>query len=175
MSTSNKKPDDVIRAEKALKLRDFETAEKLARKLVLESPLSRDYRMLLGMVYLRTNRQVDALAAFSSIVEINPKDVRALEGMAIAYLRQGKALDALSALEHAIDYDSTDAELLYNLGNVHNALGNLRAAEMSFAKAVEIDPTHVMAYNNLGTTYLNMNDPAKSVQVFCPFQPWPGL
>ena len=170
MTTAKKSADSLARAQNALRLRDFETAERYARKRLLEEPTSKDARMVLGTVYLRTNRPSDALAAFSSAVEADPSDVRALEGMAVAYLRLNKPLDALSALERAIDLSPNDAELLFNLGNAHKALGNLRAAEMSFAKAIELDNSHVIAHNNLGNVYLAMGDNAKAVQVF-----WRGL
>jgi len=152
MSEDKKISDLIVRSENAMRLRDFESAERYARKLLIAEPTSQAARMILGTVYLRTNKATDALAAFSSIVETDAKNVRALEGMAIVYLKLGRPMDALSALEHAIDYKPTDAELLYNLGNTHKALGNLRAAEMSYAKAVEIDPSHVIAYKGFPST-----------------------
>ncbi|PKL08358.1 MAG: hypothetical protein CVV51_09435, partial [Spirochaetae bacterium HGW-Spirochaetae-7] len=170
MTTAKKVSDSLLRAQNALRLRDFETAERYSRKSLLEEPTSKAARMILGTVYLRTNRPTDALAAFLSAIESDSKDVRALEGMAIAYLRLSKPKDALSALERAVVIKPNDAELLFNLGNAHKALGNLRSAEMSFTGALELDPKHVIAFNNLGNVYMALGDNAKAVQVF-----WRGL
>ncbi len=63
MSTEKKSSDSLARAEHALKLRDFETAERYSRKKLLEEPTSKEARMVLGAVYLRTNRPSDALAS----------------------------------------------------------------------------------------------------------------
>ena len=68
MRKTDKRPDALARAENALRLRDFETAERHARACLLEEPESRDARLVLGNVYLRTDRPKDALAAFSSAV-----------------------------------------------------------------------------------------------------------
>ena len=116
MNDDKTKADSLDRAENALRLRDFETAERLARKSLMANPTFSKPRLILGTVYLRTNRANEALAAFSSAVEVNAKDVRALEGMAIAYLRLKRPKDALSALEHAIAHAPHDSELMFNLG-----------------------------------------------------------
>ncbi|MCX7025105.1 MAG: tetratricopeptide repeat protein [Spirochaetes bacterium] len=170
MNENPKKQEALGRAANALKLRDFATAEKLARQYLFGDPASVEARRTLGTVYLRTNRTNEALSAFSSVLERKPDDVRALDDIGAVYLRLGRPNDALTALERAAKLAPGDAGVHFSLGNVYRHMNNLRAAELSYLKAIELDPRNVLAYNNLGSVYLNRGDNEKAVQVF-----WKGL
>jgi tetratricopeptide (TPR) repeat protein len=154
------------RARGSARVGDHEEAERLLKQYLVKVPDHRDAHLLLGATLAKAGKLVEAADEFTTLVAKDPRDVEALNNLAVIYRRQDKLQDALGALMEAIDIDPTRAEFYYNIGNIHKQLGNLKAASMAYAKVVELDPKYVPAYNNLGTIYDKLHEWEKAFNVF---------
>ncbi|MDR1375178.1 MAG: tetratricopeptide repeat protein [Treponema sp.] len=158
--------DILERAKGSARVGDHEEAERLLKQYLAKEKDSREARLLLGTTLAKAGKFSGAEDEFTTLLAGNPRDVEALNNLAVIYRRQDRLQDALDALMKAIDIDPTRAEFHYNLGNIHKQMGNLKAASMTYAKVVELDPAYVHAYNNLGTIYDKLHEWDKAFNVF---------
>lgn len=106
-------PNDVVRAERALKAGDPETALELADKILAYDP-GRVPAMLVKAAALRAlERYADALTAARTAVLRNVADPNAWRLLATVYVDMGRGTEAENAARRAIKLDPTSA-LNYN-------------------------------------------------------------
>ena len=105
------------------------------------------------------NQNDDAIQKFSTeILTQNPKDVRALNSMALVYYKKGRMDAAQFLFNKAIAANPTFSELHSNLGLVHLAKNERREALKSFRKALEINSRDYIAAANAGSIYAQEKD-----------------
>ena len=129
----------------------YEKAIKIIRDLLLDAPNSAECLMLLGEAFLRNEQFHDALSPCARAVELDNKNLRALNNFGAALIRNNRYSDAKEIFEYAIELDSMNIDLYINIGCVYQALGQSSKCLEAAFKAVEINPGSFMAYNNLGT------------------------
>ncbi len=109
------------------------------------------------------NQNYDAIQKFSTeILTQNPKDVRALNSMALVYYKKGQMDAAQYLFNKAIAVIATSSELHSNLGLVYLAKNERREALKSFRKALEINPQDHIAAANAGSIYAQEKDYIKA-------------
>src|SRR3989442_15558709 len=69
-----------------------------------------------------------ALSLFDDILEVDPSNVNALIGKAVAYRRRGKAQEALNCLDLVLGVQPGNASALLNRGNILLDQGNAEPA-----------------------------------------------
>ncbi|MCL1813255.1 MAG: tetratricopeptide repeat protein [Treponema sp.] len=158
--------DILERAKGSSRVGDHEEAERLLKQYLAKVPDDRSVHLLLGTTLAKQEKLDEAVDEFTTLLAENPKDVEALNNLAVIYRRQDKLQDALGALMDAIDIDPVRAEFHYNIGNIHKQLGNLKSASMAYAKVIELNPDYVHAYNNLGTIYDQLREYEKAYSTF---------
>lgn len=99
----------------------------------------------------------------SQMLAQNPKDVRALNALAMSHYRKGRYQLTKLLLQRALDAQPKSSELHNNLGLVELSEKNEREALLSFRKAVELNPDNGAASANMGALYLNGRDYKKAV------------
>ena len=105
------------------------------------------------------NQNDEAIQKFSTeILTQNPKDVRALNSMALVYYKKGRMDAAQFLFNKAIAANPTFSELHSNLGLVHLAKNERREALKSFRKALEINSRDYIAAANAGSIYAQEKD-----------------
>ena len=115
---------------------------------------------------LRENNYEEAATELNALLAQDPRNVEALNGIAVINLRQSKFQGALSLLMEAVDADPMREEIHYNIASVHKGLGNLKAASMAYARALEINPDYAPAYKRLATIYEQLGEHNKAAKVF---------
>ncbi|MDR1144281.1 MAG: tetratricopeptide repeat protein, partial [Spirochaetaceae bacterium] len=158
--------DILDRAKGSARVGDHEEAERLLKQYLSKKADDRSAHLLLGTTLAKEEKLDEAADEFTTLLAKNPRDVEALNNLAVIYRRQDKLQDALGAMMDAIDIDPTRAEFHYNIGNIHKQLGNLKAASMAYSKVVELNPDYVHAYNNLGTIYDQLHEYEKAYNMF---------
>lgn len=96
--------------------------------------------------------------ASSDILTQNPKDIRALNSLAIVYYKRGRFEAAQFLLLKAIAANGSSSELHSNMGLVQLAKNERRDAIKSFRKALELNPQDAVAAANVGSIYVAEKD-----------------
>lgn len=100
--------------------------------------------------------------ATSEILTENPKDVRALNALAMVYFKKGRVEAAEYLLNKAMTIDNNRSELFGNLGLIKAAQGEKREAIKAFRKGLELNNQDPVIGANLGSIYVKEKDYAKA-------------
>lgn len=112
---------------------------------------------------VKTQSDDDISKAASRILLQNPKDVRALNALALVNYKKSRFDTALYLLNKAIAQNTNNSEVHSNLGLVYLATNERREAIRAFKRALEINPQDGVAAANLGAIYTQERDFNKAV------------
>jgi tetratricopeptide (TPR) repeat protein len=104
----------------------------------------------LGNFYLARHDFAQAIAAFRTASQLDPKNVAPWVNASLAYNALGKNDGAEDALRHALTLDPTNAVASLNFGMLQAELGKPDQAEKAFRTAFTSDPQSAAAAYNLG-------------------------
>lgn len=104
----------------------------------------------MGLSLERLGRGEDALAAYRTAAETNPRFAPPANNAGLYCLRKGELATARSWLEEAVRRDPWLPEARFNLASTLYRLGNLAGAEEHYSAAVVADPRFKEAWNGLG-------------------------
>lgn len=107
----------------------------------------------LGNAFVRRSLLDDAEKEFKLALEINPRDIRAINGLAVIYVKQKNYDEAIRLLEILTADKPDQAPFHNNLGVVYMEKGVLDEAIENFNTAIKADPDFADAYSNLGLAY----------------------
>lgn len=105
----------------------------------------------------------DIAKASSRLLLQNPKDIRALNALALVNYKRGRFDTALYLLNKASAQNGNNSEVHSNLGLVYLATQEKREAVRAFKKALEINSQDAVAAANLGSIYAQEKDFNKAV------------
>jgi tetratricopeptide (TPR) repeat protein len=94
--------------------------------------------------------RTQAHAVFQDILDINPKDVLALNSLGYNELNNRRLVQALGYFERALTLTPNTANAHFNVGFVCEELGRSQEAELAFRKALEMDEKMDRAWYGLG-------------------------
>ncbi len=100
--------------------------------------------------------------ATTEILTQNPKDLRALNALAMVYYKRGRFEAAEYLLNKAMAVDNDRAELYSNMGLIRMAQGEKREAIKAFRKGLEINNQDAVIGANLGSIYVKDKDYSKA-------------
>ncbi len=83
------------------RLSDFESASRIYEKLVAKNPSDASYRLNLGLVHLKLDRPVEAIAELGKSRDLDPSQIRTVSYLGLAYARNGEYEDAYEAFLRA--------------------------------------------------------------------------
>ena len=145
----------------------FKLALEKAKLLMKEFPNVPVLYNFLGLVFVRLHNTKEAIKAYQTAIQLNPK-------MSIAYSNLGNIYHrvlndtemAKKNFEKAIDAEPNFAVPLNNLGNLYKDLNQPKKAVEYLKKAIEKEPTLFTAYKNLGVAYSSMGDFKQSIEYY---------
>ena len=101
-----------------------------------------------GLKLIGQQRYEEAIQAFSTAIEIIPRDYQAYNYRGVAWALMGKYDKALADYNKALEIRPRYAEAYNNRGFARTENGDLSNALNDYARALEINPFFVDAYNN---------------------------
>ena len=101
-----------------------------------------------GLNLIGQQRYEEAIQAFSTAIEIIPRDYQAYNYRGVAWALMGKYDKALADYNKALEIRPRYAEAYNNRGFARTQNGDLSNALNDYARALEINPFFVDAYNN---------------------------
>lgn len=110
------------------------------------------FQYALALEQLR--RFPDALAAYRSVVRIEPKHADAHNNIGKVLAAKGDLVLAHEHLEQAIANRADFPEALNNLANIYLIQGNLSDAQPLYEKALELNPDFPDAHHNIGLVFM---------------------
>jgi len=116
-------------------------------------PGNPDSHYLLAGYYQQGGQHWEAIAEFEKVISIDPKYIKAYNGMGVSYDLLGEFGNALLSYETAISLDPAQAYLYNNLGYSWLMQGNPARAIAAFQKAIFLDPQELRFHNNLASAY----------------------
>ena len=102
------------------------------------------------------NQPREALAAYESILQVDPEHVTALHRSAILNAQQGNTVKAEEQLQSAIRLAGDNAVLHKDYGYLCHLNGKLDLAQTHLTRAVALDPLFLAAHNVLGIVYARL-------------------
>ncbi|MCR5761804.1 MAG: tetratricopeptide repeat protein [Treponema sp.] len=154
------------RAKSAVLSRDYDLAEQLFKNLLAHDASNIEFLTELADLYVKNNRDSEALPVYQQILEIDPHNLNAINNLGCIYRRLKQFRDSMSVLEQGIIIDEKNVQLFYNLGLTYKDLGKNQRAVQCFEIVISQNPNDVLAYNNLGSIYLIENLYEKAIPVF---------
>lgn len=100
--------------------------------------------------------------ATTEILTQNPKDVRALNALAMVYYKRGRFEAAEYLLNKAMAINNDRAELYSNMGLIKMAQGEKREAIQAFRKGLSMNSQDAVIGANLGSIYVKEKDYSKA-------------
>ena len=104
----------------------------------------------LGETLLAIDQPERAEEHFARVLALQPKNIDAREGRAIAWLMQGNYADSRKSFNNLIE-DGVDRWRVRNcLGIIADLFGDYQVAVTNYRRAIQLAPNRVMLQNNLG-------------------------
>lgn len=118
----------------------------------------------LAVKYISENEFDKAILAYNDAVKINPKEVKAYQGLARVYTLQGKYDDAENAYERGLAAVEPDKQVAIRLGlaGMYIDRNQLEQAEKSFQGIKNINKNCLEAYWGLAMVYQQQGDNTKA-------------
>src|SRR5215216_528229 len=116
--------------------------------------------------YYRLRNYVQAIADYSSSLEIQPDDASVLHLRGVAYEQIEQFDRALEDYQRAIAIDPQLSDVYINRGVTFGNAGNLRQSIASFTESIRLAPRNPDGYFNRGTAYLQQGDLEKAIDDF---------
>jgi len=161
--TINKK---LLKAQRYLRTGYYLEAIDILDKHLKISPTDLSGLMLRGEVFLRNEQFELALIDYAKVVEIDTKNILALNNFSLALIRCNKPHEAKEIIEYIHELDPDNFGGFINLGKIHQALGEYQDAVNSAMRAIQIDPKSSLAYLNLGTAIGALGHTESAKQAF---------
>jgi serine/threonine-protein kinase len=128
------------------------------KSLQLDNRLSAAY-ITLGMIHVDAGKQDLALQEFQRAIEINPRDPRAILGMAHAYEDSGRIADAEATYKKSADLRPDFWDGYNELGNFYDRQKRTAEAVAQYRRAIDLSPDNAQVYSNMAAAYLDGGNP----------------
>jgi len=122
------------------KLKDYESAAEFIDRSIRVAPDQPVYYVNLGNLRRELNRFDEAIPCYRKALELDSRNMEALNNIGITLKDMGKLEDAVSAYRAVIALDSGYAVAHYNLGDVLKRLNKTEEAMTSYRQAFAINP-----------------------------------
>ena len=159
-------------AQVELKRREYEAAERAARRAIALDSLSKEAYFALANALKRLGRReesTEVLAQFRALDQQldkiddqlrmlgnAPDDHEARAQLGLLYTEQGRLTEAAEAYRLAVRLAPDSLRYRNNLGNLYLRLGQLAEAVVEYQAALALDSTYAKAHYNLGQAYMRL-------------------
>jgi tetratricopeptide (TPR) repeat protein len=135
--------------------KNTETLFSKAIRVTKNNPIA---HLVLGNVYLDSNRLDEALDVFARGLEINPNESKIYLSAGQALLEAGRLDEAMQALRSALKLDPQLDEAAFQMARVLRRAGKANEARAVLQKYLELHPENASAWNNLGAVQATQGD-----------------
>ncbi len=152
--TRSKRPDQssLQKLSDYYKNNKYIDAEKLATSLTKEFPNHAYGWKVLGAIFGLTNRQLESLNAFETVVKLEPNDPDALFNLSIVLQDLDRFEESKKICEQLLKIKPDFGAAHFNLGFIMQNLNILDGSEKSYKTAISLKPDWAEAYFNLANT-----------------------
>ncbi len=140
--------------------REFDRAEKEARKAVAEFPTDSRLVHILVAILGDRGKTREAVRLVERLLDDQEEDIDVWLTVARLYVRARMFDKANVALEKADEWASSDVarvSVLFAYGTLHEASADYETAEARFRDVLEMDPKNANAMNHLGYMFAEQN------------------
>ncbi len=161
------KADDLVdSARAAAEAGNLPVAEVLLKRATEVDPKNKFAWNNLGLIYLQTRQDEQAIAAFHKQIEVNPYDEYAYNNLGRAYWQERKYDDAVKAFSKQIENNPLDKFAHANLGAMYSEWRKYDLAVPELEKAASLTPDAAELRVSLGDAYLNLGQDDKALAAF---------
>ncbi len=165
--TADLKPADLFRrGNDARKDGNYAVAIDFLKRGVEADPKTNDGWNELGIAYLDSNQDEQAIAAFQKQIDVNPYHQYAFENLGRIYLRQRKYDEAIKWFNKQIEVDPLNKNAHNNLAIAYLEQHKYQDALPELEKAASLEPDNAEAKVRLGEAYLNLDEDDKAMAAF---------
>ena len=140
----------------------FSSVIQNASAIIKNSPKDVLIWEIFGAAHRGLGNIKEAVAAFKTVVELNPNYAEGHNNLGVAYQDQGNYEDSIECFTKALSLKSNYAEAHNNLGNSFKDQGNLAKAIAAYEKAISLKPNYSAAYSNIGRALHENNNLEKA-------------
>lgn len=118
----------------------------------------------LAIKYLTENKYEQAILAYNDAIKIDPKEVKAYQGLARVYTLQGKYDDARDAYDQGLAAVEKENQIVLQLGlgGLYMDQGQMDSAEKTFQEIKDKKPDSLEAYWGLAMVYRQKGDTSRA-------------
>jgi Flp pilus assembly protein TadD/transglutaminase-like putative cysteine protease len=161
------KADDLIEsARAAADSGNVSLAEVLLKRATEVEPKNKYAWNNLGLIYLQTRQNEQAVAAFQKQIEVNPYDEFAYNNLGRVYWQERKYDDAVKAFNKQLENNPLDKFAHANLGAMYAEWHRYDLAVPELEKASSLSPESAELQVTLGDAYLNLGQDEKALAAF---------
>ena len=161
------KADDLIEsARAAADGGNVALAEVLLKRATEVEPKNKYAWNNLGLIYLQTRQNEQAVAAFQKQIEVNPYDEFAFNNLGRVYWQERKYDDAVKAFNKQLENNPLDKFAHANLGAMYAEWHKYDLAVPELEKASSLSPESAELQVTLGDAYLNLGQDEKALAAF---------
>lgn len=135
------------------KLDDIVNAEKFYKKVLEIRENYIDAYKDLCVIYLRTNRELDAIETAKKASKLAVNDYVFYYMIGTAYIAQKEYTKGIEYLDAALRLNPNHFQIYNNLGTAYLLIGQRDKAIDCYKKAVKIKPDDAISYYNIGSIY----------------------
>jgi tetratricopeptide (TPR) repeat protein len=146
---------------------DYEKAEDILKRALVIQAEDDELNFTLAVVYEKKKQFDEMYFYLKKTLQINPKNVQALNYLGYSYADRGINLDeALDLIKKAIALDPEQGYIIDSLGWVYFKKGMYDEALRAVKKASEIEKDDPVVFEHLGDIYMQMNDSARALDAW---------
>jgi tetratricopeptide (TPR) repeat protein len=161
------KADDLIEsARAATDAGNLQVAEALLKRATEIDPKNKFAWNNLGLIYLGTRQDDQAIACFKKQIEVNPYDEFAYNNLGRVYWQERKYDDAVTAFDKQLENNPLDKFAHSNLGAMYAEWHKYDLAVPELEKAASLTPESAELQVTLGDAYLNLGQDDKALATF---------
>ena len=141
-------------------IKNYESAEKHARRALRFDPFNAGYYELLGSIAFALERYGDAITELAIAVRISPERVSAYLKLAATYEKINDDGRAISSLEQALQIDRLYVEALYHLARIYLRQREFEGSKRTLDTLLKLEPKNkeallmrVQSYSLQGSYY----------------------
>ena len=170
---------NVSQIDELLSQGKYSEAQKQAEDVLAANPNDLHARVRLAKSYASQFKLDAANREYSKILEKDPKNSQAYNGLGLVYYRKTTSSNmeiiknkktyfeqAIKAFEDSIKYDPSNYEAYNNAGNVYKELGQVDKAERYYEKAMNLEPKVSDTVSNIGSIYFSKNQVDAAIEKY---------
>jgi len=161
------KADDLLEsARAAADAGNLPLAEALLKRATEVDPKNKFAWNNLGLIYLQTRQDDQAIASFQKQIDVNPYDEFAYNNLGRVYWQERKYDEAAKAFNKQLENNPLDKFAHANLGQMYEEWHKYDQAVPELEKAASLSPERPDLQVSLGDAYLNQGQDAKALAAF---------